>query len=76
MVAEGRETTFAIDPLSSISCGLQERDGDKLRVRDESAIETNFEIETETEIEIDLPIPRWRSKLSTLAFHNERIVDR
>ena len=24
------------------------------------------------EIEIDLPIPRWRSKLSTLAFHTDR----
>ena len=75
----------------------------ELRVRDESAIETNFEIEIETEFaivteieidlpiarsrsrsiyrlrdrdrdrftdcEINLPIPRWISRLSTLAFH-------
>ena len=50
---------FAIDPLINLR--------DRLRVRDESAIETNFEIEIKTEfaivteIDFDSPIVRSRS---------------
>ena len=65
--------------ILSISCGLQERDHDRLGVCDESAMKTNFEIEIKTEfaimteIDFDLPIARSRS-IYRLRVH-DRFID-